>query len=151
MLGRGARSMTSLLCGWLKLRRDRSTLAAPLLWFRLGRLNRAQTWRRAGGPSTGWSLPSTCSRLVGSALVGATRRLIRLALTAQTSTTPGPITDRLVGLHQTEELHLQMPPHICSSGWKRRTFDYVGSPQRCAGAPDTDAAFIPVTDSCSIM
>lgn len=28
---------------------------------------------------------------------------------------PGPITDWLVGSHKTEELHLQMLPHVCSN------------------------------------
>lgn len=90
VLGRGTRSMTSLLCGWVKLRHDRSTLAALLLWFCLGQLKRAQTWRRAGGPNTGWSLPSTCGRLVGSALVGATHRPIYSAETAQFPVTTKP-------------------------------------------------------------
>lgn len=90
MLGRGTRSMTSLLCGWVKLRRDRSALAALLVWFCLGQLKKAQTWRRAGVPNARWSLQSTCGRLVGSGLVGATHRPIHPAETLQISATAKP-------------------------------------------------------------
>lgn len=77
--------MTSLLCGWVKLSRDHSTLAATLLWFCLGRLKRAQTWRRAGGPKYG---TEPAKHLWSSSRVSATRRPIHPELMPQTSTIP---------------------------------------------------------------
>lgn len=83
VLSWGIQSMTSLLCGWVKLLGNLTALAPPLLWFCLGRIKKAQmehrTWWWASSPKISRSQPSACGRLVRSTLVRAEHRPIHPA------------------------------------------------------------------------